>query len=235
MKGPTEAQQTAQGATHLQTPFRDRRHAGRVLAGHLEHYRNRPNLLVLGLVRGGIPVAFEVARALSAQLDILVVRKIGYPGQEEYAIGAIASGGVRVMNPRPGGTVAPDALAAVVAREEAELVRREHLYRGSRPAVAIAGRTVLVVDDGLATGASMLAAVTALRPQRPAHIAVAVPVSAPTTCKALREKADAVVCPLTPQPFHAVGLWYEDFAQTTDEEVEALLDEARREHMAAHH
>jgi putative phosphoribosyl transferase len=216
-------------------PFKDRHHAGRVLADKLEHYRGSKNLLVLALPRGGVPVAFEVAHALQAPLDIFVVRKLGFPGHEEYAMGAIASGGVRVMNPMPGITVSPQAVAAVVAREEAELVRRELLYRDGRPAVGIRGRTVIVVDDGLATGSTMLAAVQAIRQQRPARLVVAVPVGADDTCEQLRGKADDVVCAATPSPFRAVGLWYRDFPQTTDDEVEQLLEEARREYALSVH
>lgn len=209
-------------------PFRDRRHAGRVLAGQLAHYRGRPNLLVLALPRGGVAVGFEVAQALQAPLDVFVVRKLGFPGQEEYAMGAIASGGVRVMNPLPGLTVSPEAVAAAVAREQAELARREQLYHGQRPAAGIAGRTVIVVDDGLATGSTMRAAVLAIRQQQPAHLAVAVPVGAPDTCQALQAEADEVICVATPQPFRAVGLWYEDFPQASDDEVRTLLEEAWR-------
>lgn len=215
--------------------FRDRRQAGRVLAGKLEHYRGRPGLVVLALPRGGVAVAFEVAHALQAPLDIFVVRKLGFPGHEEYAMGAIASGGVQVMNPLPGLRVPPAAVAAVVEREQAELTRRELLYRGDRPAIGLRGRTVIVVDDGLATGSTMRAAVTALRQQQPAHLAVAVPVAAAETCRDLAREADAVVCAATPEPFHAVGLWYESFPQASDDEVHQLLDEARREHAVAVH
>ena len=211
-------------------PFRDRRHAGRMLAGLLGHYHGQPGLLVLALPRGGVEVGFEVARALQAPLDVLVVRKLGFPGHEEYAMGAIASGGVRVMNPMPGLTVSPGAVAAVVAREQAELVRRELLYRAERPAIGIRGRTVIVVDDGLATGSTMRAAVLALRQQHPAHLVVAVPVGAEETCEQLRGEADEVVCAATPRPLRAVGLWYRDFPQASDEEVHELLEEARREH-----
>lgn len=219
----------------VRLPFADRRQAGRVLAEHLEHYRGHPNLLVLALPRGGVAVGFEVAHALQAPLDVFVVRKLGFPGHEEYAMGAIASGGVRVMNPLPGATVSPEAVAAVVEREQAELVRRERLYRGDGPAVSIRGRTVIVADDGLATGSTMRAAVLAIRPQRPAHLVVAVPVGADDTCEQLRAEADEVVCCATPRPFRAVGLWYRNFPQASDDEVHELLEEARREHAFSVH
>ena len=215
--------------------FRDRRHAGRVLAGKLEQYRGRTGLLVLALPRGGVAVGFEVARELQAPLDIFVVRKLGVPGHEEYAMGAIASGGVKVMNPMPGLTVRPEEIAVVVEREQAELLRREQLYRKQRPAVPLQGRTVIVVDDGLATGSTMQAAVLAIRQQHPLHITVAVPVGARDTCAALRQQADEVICAETPEPFRAVGLWYQEFPQATDDEVCTLLEEARREHAASVH
>jgi putative phosphoribosyl transferase len=216
-------------------PFRDRRQAGRALAEQLAHYYGRPNLLVLALPRGGVAVGFEVAHALQAPLDVFVVRKLGFPGHEEYAMGAIASGGVRVMNPMTGITVPPDELAAVVEREQDELVRRERLYRGDRPPVDVRGRTVIVVDDGLATGSTMRAAVLAIRQQHPARLTVAVPVGAPDTCQQLRDEADEVVCAAMPQPFRAVGLWYQEFPQASDDEVHDLLEAARREHAAATH
>lgn len=212
-------------------PFSDRSHAGRVLARKLGHYLGRSNLLVLALPRGGVPVGAEVASALHAPLDIFMVRKLGFPGQEEYAMGAIASGGVRVMTPMHGLEVSPAEVARVVEREQAELVRREQRYRGRRPPLGIAGRTVIVVDDGLATGATMRAAVRAIRQQHPAHLAVAAPVGAQDTCEALRNDADEVVCAAMPQPFCAVGLWYESFPQTSDDEVIALLEAARRDPM----
>lgn len=216
-------------------PFRDRRHAGRVLAEQLAAWRGRQGLLVLALPRGGVAVGFEVAHALQAPLDVFVVRKLGFPGHEEYAMGAIAGGGVRVMNPMAGMSVDSDAVAAVVAREQDELVRRERLYRGDRPPVDVRGRDVIVVDDGLATGSTMRAAVLALRQQHPAHLTVAVPVGAPDTCRQLRDEADEVVCAAMPEDFRAVGLWYKDFPQASDQEVHELLEEARREHALAAH
>lgn len=216
--------------TRPDLPFRDRRQAGRALAELLEHYRGRENLLVLALPRGGLAVGFEVAHALQAPLDVFVVRKLGFPGHEEFAMGAIASGGVRVMNPVAGTSVSPRALAEVIAREEAELIRREQLYRAGRPAASIRGHTVIVVDDGLATGSTMRAAVQAIRQQQPAHLVVAVPVGAEDTCRQLRGEADEVVCVAMPTPFRAVGLWYQQFPQASDDEVRDLLEEARREH-----
>jgi putative phosphoribosyl transferase len=216
-------------------PFDDRRHAGRVLAEKLAPYRGRDGLLVLALPRGGVAVGFEVAHALQAPLDVFVVRKLGFPGHEEYAMGAIASGGVRVMNARSGGSVPPQAIAAVIAREQAELERREELYRGGRPALPIRGRTVIVVDDGLATGSTMRAAVSAIRPQRPRQLVVAVPVGAPETCRQLRAEVDDLVCAAMPRAFRAVGQWYRNFPQAGDDEVRELLEEAGREHAAPAH
>jgi predicted phosphoribosyltransferase len=212
--------------------YRDRRHAGQALAQHLMHLQGTPGLIVLALPRGGVPVAFEVAQSLGAPLDVFVVRKLGYPGHEEYAMGAIASGGVRVMNLQPGLAVSEREIEAVAARELAELRRRERLYRDGRPAPTLDGAAVIVVDDGLATGATMRAAVQAIRAQHPRHLCVAVPVGAAESCDDLRALADEVVCPETPEPFRAVGLWYRDFPQSTDDEVRDLL--ARAAHAPAH-
>jgi putative phosphoribosyl transferase len=215
--------------------YRDRRDAGRALAEQLSHYKGCSDLIVLALPRGGVPVAYEVAHALGAPLDVFVVRKLGYPGQEEYAIGAIASGGVQVLNPFAIDGVSELQLGHILARERAELARREALYRGSKPPVDVRGRTVIVVDDGLATGSTMRAAVAALRQRDPARLIVGVPVGAEDTCQQLRSEADEVVCPSTPSPFRAVGLWYQEFPQTSDEEVHRLLEDAKREYaMAAH-
>jgi putative phosphoribosyl transferase len=204
--------------------LQDRAHAGQVLAARLARYSGQPGLQVLALPRGGVAVGFEVAQALDAPLDVFVVRKLGMPGHEEYAIGAIAGGGIQVMNdPLP---VSSQALRRIVAREQAELARRERLYRGDRPPAALEGKTVIVVDDGVATGSTMRAAVLALRQRRTARIVVAVPVGARGTCEALRREADEVVCAFTPEPFLAVGLWYEEFPQASDAEVRELLDRA---------
>jgi len=178
---------------------------------------------VLGLPRGGVPVAHEVARALGAPLDVLVVRKLGVPGQEELAFGAVASGGLQVLNPDVARGVDPSAIAEVTARAWRDLASREAAYRGGRAPLDLAGHTVVVVDDGLATGASMRAAVAAVRRQDPAAIVVAVPVGAASTCVLLRSEADEVVCVASPHPFLAVGTWYEDFSPTSDDEVRRLL------------
>ncbi len=215
--------------------FRDRSHAGRILAGKLSKYKQRPDVLVLGLPRGGIPVAFEVAQELNAPLDVFLVRKLGLPGHEELAMGAIASGGVRVLNPDVVNLfrVPLDVIDHVADKEQEELNRRERAYRQGRPPPRIEGRTVIVVDDGLATGSTMRAAVAALRQKDPARIVVAVPVAAPSTCEEFRDEVDEVICAETPEPFHAVGLWYEDFSQTTDAEIRELLDRAAQLHPAA--
>jgi predicted phosphoribosyltransferase len=206
--------------------FRDRTHAGRVLGEALrDQYAGRPNLLVLGLPRGGVPVAFEVARALDAQLDVFVVRKLGVPGHEELAMGAIASGGTRVLNETVVYALGlgEEEIARAAAVERDELERRERAYRGDRGPVNASGRTVILVDDGLATGSTMRAAVLALRAQGPERLVVAVPVAAAQTCDELRDDADEVICVMTPAPFYAVGAWYEDFAPTSDDEVRRLL------------
>jgi predicted phosphoribosyltransferase len=220
-------------------PFQNRRQAGRLLAAKLARYANRPDVIVLALPRGGVPVGYEVARALNAALDAFLVRKLGAPGQEEFAMGAIASGGVRVLNEQAVSTLRiPDSvIESVAAREKQELSRRERLYRGDRPSADVHRKTVILVDDGLATGSTMHAAVRALRQKQAGRIVVAVPVAARETCEALRAEADDIVCAVTPDPFFAVGLWYEDFSQTTDEEVRDLLEQANgiREARARRH
>lgn len=208
--------------------FRDRRSAGRRLAELLAGYAGPPNLLVLALPRGGVPVGYEVARALQAPLDVFLVRKLGLPGHEELAMGAIASGGVRVVNPEVMEAVSmPErVLDAVAEREQHEIERRERAYRGDRPPPSIEGRTIILVDDGLATGATMRAGARAIRAQHPARLVLAVPVAAASTCAALATEADEIVCAETPEPFFAVGLWYEDFSETSDQEVRDLLQSA---------
>jgi putative phosphoribosyl transferase len=208
--------------------FRDRTHAGRELAERLGAYAGRANLLVLGLPRGGVPVALEVARALDAPFDVFIVRKLGVPGHEELAMGAIASGGVRVLNDAVVEELGIDEalIARSAAAESAELERREHAYRGERGPVHVEGRTVILVDDGLATGSTMRAAAFAVRAQRPERIVVAVPVAAAHTCERIRAEVDETVCVHTPDPFQAVGLWYEDFAPVSDDEVRELLEQA---------
>ena len=192
-------------------------------------YADRDDVLVLALPRGGVPVGFEVAQALRAPLDVFIVRKLGVPGHDELAMGAIATGGVRVLNDDVviSLELEPDVIDAVAAREGKELARRERLYRGARPAPDVHGRTVILVDDGLATGSTMRAAVAALRKQTPARIVVAVPVAAPETCEEFKAEVDEVVCAATPRMFNGVGRWYENFSQTTDEEVHELLAQAR--------
>jgi putative phosphoribosyl transferase len=205
--------------------YLDRIEAGKRLAEQLTDYANRSDVLVLALPRGGVPVAFEVAQALHAPLDIFLVRKLGVPGHEELAMGAIATNGVRVLNEDVVDylRVPSEVIESVARDEQRELERRERLYRGTRPAPDVRGRVVILVDDGLATGSTMRAAAAALRQQQPARIVVAVPVSAPQTCDEYRMGVDEIICTVTPEPFQAVGLWYQDFSQTTDEEVRELL------------
>ena len=209
-------------------PFRDRRDGGRVLAERLRHYAGRPDVLVLALPRGGVPVGYEVAQALGAPLDVFLVRKLGVPGHEELAMGAIASGNVRVLNPDVIAMlhIPAHVIDDIAAHEEVELQRREREYRGDRPPLDARGRVVILVDDGLATGATMRAAAASLRRHGVARLVVAVPVAAEETCEALRPEVDEIICAVTPQPFYAVGAWYEDFSQTDDAEVRALLHRA---------
>jgi len=211
--------------------FRDRNDAGRQLAEQLSSYADREDVVVLGLPRGGVPVAFEVAKALDAPLDIFVVRKLGVPGHRELAMGAIASGGVRVLNESVIQTlnIAQSVIEDVARREQQELERRERVYRGDQPRPELEGRTVILVDDGLATGASMHAAVKALRLRDPGRIVVAVPTAPPETCKDFEDEVDQVVCLITPRPFFGVGGSYADFSQTTDQEVREILNQAHRE------
>ena len=205
--------------------FRDRADAGRTVAAHLAHLAGRDDVVVLALPRGGVPVAYEVARALRAPLDLFLARKLGVPGQPELAMGAIASGGVRVLHQAviDALAISPEAIEQVAAREGAELARREQMYRRGRPTLDVAGRTAVVVDDGLATGATMRAAVTALRAQLAGRIVVAVPVGPRETCEEMAAEADEVVCARIPRSFHAVGQWYDNFSPTTDDEIRALL------------
>ena len=215
--------------------YADRADAGRVLAEKLKHLAGRPDLVVLALPRGGVPVGYEIARRLGAPLDVFVVRKLGVPGHEELAMGALASGGVRVLNEELIGELGiPDrVIEAATLREQNELERRERAYRGTRPAPDLRGKTVVLVDDGLATGNTMRAAVEAVRAQNPARVIVAVPVAARASCEELAEVTDEVVCGRTPEPFRAVGLWYDDFEQTTDADVGAILSQAQHHADAA--
>jgi predicted phosphoribosyltransferase len=200
-------------------------------------YANRADVVVLALPRGGVPVAFEVAEVLNAPLDVFLVRKLGVPGHEELAIGAIAAGGVRVLNTEVVRLlhIPDEVIEAVAAREQRELDQRAQRYRDGRPALDVRGRTVILVDDGLATGATMRAAVQALHQQQPAHIVSAVPVAASSTCEEFRAAGEEVVCAATPEPFYAVGLWYEDFSQTSDAEVRDLLAWSAERHATAVH
>lgn len=210
--------------------FRNRSDAGRQLAKRLIHYAGRDDVLVLALPRGGVPVGREVAEALVAPLDVFNVRKLGLPGHEELAMGAIASGGVCILNERVIGMYHPSEkmIERVEAAERRELERREREYRGDRPPLDVRGKTVILVDDGLATGSTMRAAVAAIRRLGPPRIVVAVPVGAAETCKEFESEADEVICTHEPTPFHGVGMWYEDFTQITDEEVRDLLARGER-------
>jgi predicted phosphoribosyltransferase len=209
----------------MNQPFADRREAGVELASKLRHLANRNDVVVLALPRGGVPVAYEVAEALNAPLDIFLVRKLGLPGYPELAMGAIASGGVRVLNPevvRFYG-VSSSAIDRVASDEQRELERREREYRRGSPMTNVRDKVVILVDDGLATGSTMRAAVEAVRQHTPASVIVAVPVGAPSTCEEFADITDETICARTPEQFSAVGLWYRDFSQTTDEEVQSLL------------
>jgi predicted phosphoribosyltransferase len=212
----------------MNRPFADRREAGAELAAALERYRGRDDVVVLALPRGGVPVAYEVAKALDAPLDIFLVRKLGLPGHPELAMGAIASGGVRVLNADvvQWYGVPEGAIEQVAAAEQTELDRREREYRRGRPLIDVRGRIVILVDDGLATGSTMKAAVQAVRRLGPARVVVAVPVGAPSTCHEFADLTEETICARTPEPFSAVGQWYRNFAQTTDDEVHALLQQA---------
>ncbi|HEX6546882.1 MAG TPA: phosphoribosyltransferase [Bryobacteraceae bacterium] len=213
---------------HTKPIFQDRTDAGRKLAEQIRHLVHDSDVLVLALPRGGVPIGYEVAQALHAELDVFVVRKLGLPDRPELAVGAIASGGVRVLNEALVKDLGLSSalIERLTAREATELQRREDLYRQGRTALPISDRVVILVDDGLATGASMTAAMKALRLKKPKRVIVGVPVGAEKTCEDLRRDADVVVCVCTPEPFLAVSMWYEDFAQTTDEEVQQLLRKA---------
>lgn len=210
--------------------FNDRTDAGKRLAAKLSEYANREDVLILALPRGGVPVAFEVAKELNVKMDVFIVRKLGVPGNEELAMGAIASDNIRVLNEdvvRSFG-IHQKVIDEVATKERKELERREHMYRGNRPAPKISGSTVILIDDGLATGATMRAAVAAVKTKNPAKVIVAVPVAAPDTCSFFGNEVDEVICVATPEPFYGVGAWYEDFSQTTDKEVIELLDRATK-------
>ena len=207
------------------TPFRDRAEAGQALAATLREFREQADVLVLALPRGGVPVAYEVANTLALRLDLILVRKLGTPGHKEVAMGAIASGGVQVFNDDAIRDlhISPTAIETAIHEETLELLRRGKVYRGKRPAPTMLGQRVILVDDGIATGATMRAAIVAVRQQAPARIAVAVPVAPVETLAMLRPLVDQLICQLTPKPFHSVGQYYRNFAQTTDEEVKTLL------------
>jgi putative phosphoribosyl transferase len=210
--------------------FANRAEAGRSLAWRLQKYANRNDVVVLGIPRGGVPVAFEVAKALRAPLEVFLLRKLGVPGQEEFALGAIASGGVRVLDRQiiRALSLRSSEVEGISARARQELERREAAYRGDQPPLSVAGKTVILVDDGIATGASLLAGIRALRPRRPAKIVIAVPVAPAPVCKRLAYEVDEMVCVATPEPFSAVGRFYDDFPQVEDEEVVELLARHQR-------
>jgi putative phosphoribosyl transferase len=210
--------------------FANRTEAGQELALRLRKYANRDDVIVLGAPRGGVPIAFEVATALRAPLDVFVLRKLGVPGREEFAFGAIASGGVRILDRRTieGLGITGLDIERVTRAEKQELERRERAYRGGRPPLDVSGLTVILVDDGIATGSSMLAAIRALRQMKPARIVIAVPVAPSSTCSQLQFEVDELVCLEMPEPFYGVGQFYDDFSQVTDEEVKELLDAASR-------
>jgi predicted phosphoribosyltransferase len=218
----------------MQQRYSNRTEAGQVLANQLAHYQDTPDVLVLGLPRGGVPVAYEVARALDAPLDVFVVRKLGVPGHEELALGALASGGVRVLNDDVVQhlSMGEDVLTALTNEKQQEVTQREQRYRGERAPVSLAGRTVILVDDGLATGATMRAAAKAARQQQPARVVVAVPVGAADVCAEMRQEADEVVCAMTPPGLGGIGAWYADFRQTSDDEVQHILAQATHKQSA---
>lgn len=210
--------------------FNDRTDAGKRLVERLSKYANREDVLILALPRGGVPVAFEVAKELNVKMDVFIVRKLGVPGNEELAMGAVASGNIRVLNEDVIRSfhIPQRIIDEVTANELKELERRERIYRGSLPMPKISGLTVILIDDGLATGATMRAAVAAVKTKNPAKVIIAVPVAAPDTCSAFGNEVDEVICVATPEPFYGVGAWYEDFSQTTDKEVIELLDRAAK-------
>jgi predicted phosphoribosyltransferase len=212
----------------MESPFANRAEAGRVLAGYLTAYANREDVVILALPRGGVPVGVPVAKKLNAPLDVFVVRKLGVPGHEELAMGAITSGGLRVLNSDiiEGLCIPAEAIECATAREQQELQRRELAKRDGRPGRVLVHRIVSLIDDGLASGKTMRAAAAAVRQRQPRRLIIAVPTAAPETCRSIHDDADEVICAITPDPFHAVGLWYRDFNQTTDEEVRALLSAA---------
>jgi putative phosphoribosyl transferase len=201
--------------------FHDRTEAGQLLAQRLKEYAHHPDVVVLGLPRGGVPIGFEIAQILAVPLDICLVRKLGVPDHPELAMGAIASGGIRVLNQSiiRELEISPQALAAITRQELQELKRREEIYRGNRPPLAVAGKILIITDDGLATGSTMWAAVMTLRQQHPQQMIIAVPVAPTDVCDELNQRVDQVICLLTPEPFRAIGCWYDDFAQLSDEEV----------------